>query len=199
MRISFWRCQSEYNMKWTQKPTCFQDFVHDAEGEAPVLIYEVSECPEFPDVLGRGSDCYMIHRESDSCPFEDHCLESTVCCNFDSENPTHILIVPPSFLYIFPGHWVNCLNDYGIRFDWIVTSPETIKRLLQEKEPLAALWQYRKGPRQWSQHGGDEDWTVVVRKSVYVEDELYLKNHLDYCGTECEDEEDFRVYTGAHA
>lgn len=209
-------------MPWTQKPTSFSDFVFDADGEAPILIYRAADCPPVPDALSRGTDCYAIHQrcdESRSCPLEaqDLCLTSASWTSFDSQLPNYILVLPPSFMYALPGSWISALRYHNnTYFDWILATPEVVKRTLQEKEPFAAIWAYNKGPRQWCQHGGDEDWTAVVRKSAYLEpkdtytvdgeeyenedsDELHFKDYLDCCGTSHEDEEDFRVFTGAHA
>lgn len=211
-------------MPWTQKPTSFSDFAFDANGEAPILIYRAADCPPVPDALGYGKKCEAFHQEwsrtrtdysesSPECPNgEDYCLSSWYPYDFHSENPNYILVVPLSFHenYIFPTQWMFGLTEYYPynRLDWILTSSETVKRVMCEKEPFAAIWEYGKGPRQRSQHGGDEDWTAVVRKSVYClkeddnldePDELRFTDYLDCCGTSYEDEEDFRIFTGAHA
>jgi hypothetical protein len=201
-------------MPWTKKPTSFSDFVFDADGEAPILIYKATDCPPIPDAISRGSDCSKGHEEWNSkphlfcdsydCPLGDNCL-NWLSCTFHSEEPDYFLITPPSFKenYNFPEHWICGFTQYYPynRLDWILASAETVKRVIREKEPLACIWAYDKGPRQWSQHGGDEDWTAIVRKSVYCSDsvDLYFEECLDYCSTTYEDEEDFRVFTGAHA
>jgi hypothetical protein len=212
-------------MPWTQKPTSFSDFVFDANGEAPILVYRAADCPSVPDALGSGKKCYKFHEEweqnrkdySESypeCPNGDgYCLSGCVCHEFCSEEPDLILVVPPDFTSDFPNNWHHGITTYypSYKVDWILAFPAAVIRTLKEKEPLAAIWNYNRGPRPWSQHGGDEDWTAVVRKSVYLEpkdeedqgtadsDELRFTQHLDCCGTSYEDEEDFRVFTGAHA
>lgn len=213
---------SSHTMPYTEKPTSFSDFVKDANGEAPILVYKAADCPTIPDALGYGEKCYAFHEEwqrnrkdySESCPEcpnGEYCVDAWCPYDFHSENPNYILVIPPSFEYQLPTHWLFGMTTYSpeARFDWILTSAEAVKRVLQEREPFAAIWAYDTGPRPFSQHGGDEDWTAVVRKSVYCvkaehddieePDELRFVDYLDCCGTSLTDEEDFRVFTGAHA
>lgn len=113
---------------------------------------------------------------------------------------TSILRVPEVWEYEYPREWLGALRHYkDVDVDVRVVPNETTPNLLHEKEPLVAIWPYRYGPRQYSQGGGDEDWTAVVRKSTYSENTLLLHAYLGVCGTERNDEDDFLIFTGTHA
>jgi hypothetical protein len=226
-----------HTMPWTQKPKSFADFVYDAEGLPPILIYKAVDLPKDISWLARGDICRDEHdawetenREkyyrgetnqygtSYTCQFGDNCLYDTSAFDVCVSNPEYYLVVPEYMKEELEGnrlYWLSTSHyNNHITADWIYVSDEVAKELTETHEPFAAIWSYYKGPRQWCQHGGDEDWTAVVRKSVYLHppeyqdyddseiwdhDELHFKAYLDCCGTSYEDEEDFRVFTGAHA
>jgi hypothetical protein len=172
----------------------FKQFLHDAGNTAPFLVYRKEECPEFPDAITRGLTC----PEND----DNNLSEWHPFISF-SDDPDYFLVVPLSRRLGLPTCWLSGIISQGFEINWILVMDEDIlaQFYVDNKEPLVAIWDYKNGPRPWSQRGGDEDWTAVVRMSVYSPevDYLYLLQHLDYAGAEGVAEGDFVVYTGAHA
>lgn len=173
------------------KPSRFIDFVRDAKGHLPFAVY-----PAFPiaNAIRRGTDC------GDTCECTDVCLNLSHTL-FDHDDPEYMLVVPESRadVYDLPAHWLTTITYvHKVSMTWGIVSDSVLTSLLHEKDPIACIWAYDTGPRPYCQHGGDEDWTVVVRKSVYTDDVLRF-DCLDCCGISQEEEGDFVVYTGSHA
>jgi hypothetical protein len=231
-------------MPWTQKPKSFADFLYDAEDVAPLLVYHSADLPRDLPARARGRDCRAEHEAWEAahynrlsqhtcvyvspppltCSLGDLCLTDTFGFETCRTEADYQIVVPDGMADWLPRSWLHSITHQApyCSIDWIRVTDAMARTLIREgPEPLAAIWEYNKGPRPFCQHGGDEDWTAVVRRSVYCaetdaeadaeyddtslywdlgnNDELRFIAFLDCCGTSQEDEEDFRVFTGAHA
>lgn len=166
-------------------PKSFLDFINAAPKSLPMLVYRADELPVC-EVLERGSDGGIFPEPYD-------------CMSVDIDewdwNPKYILVITEGT--VIPGHWLRKLKDVSL--DWIRVAPHSIKAMVAATEPYLCIWRYYDGPRPWCQHGGDEDWTTVIKTHDYEEEycPLLMKSlsNWDHVGAEG----DFTVITAAHA
>jgi len=72
--------------------------------------------------------------------------------------------------------------------------------MMAAKDPYMIIWEYSKGPRAWCQHGGDEDWTTIIKTATYESDHHKQIISISLSNRDHEsDEGDFTVITAAHA
>jgi len=169
--------------------TSFSDFVDAAECD-PILIYNADQLPPCT-VLARGSA-------------GDPVMDTTFWTVDWSCTPEFVIVITADM--DIPEIWLGKMSNVSI--DCITVASETIAAMIAEVEPLVCIWNYHKGPRQWCQFGGDEDWTAITRTVVYygadtdrdmrhVYDRLHLRK-LSWLARE-EEEGEFSVLTAAHS
>ena len=106
----------------------FSDYLADAKGHLPLLVYQASELPtSIEDVT-----CV-----DDDFPFEL------------SENPQYILVSSDSHMGPMPIYWLArvCAR---MRIGVAHISDDALRALLgstASQEPLVAIWDYHRGPR----------------------------------------------------
>lgn len=167
------------------EPKSFLNFIKDANGTLPTLIYKAKELPAC-EVVERGSDGGCL-------PGSDDAYE--VYKEWDSD-ASYVLVITEGTA--IPGRWLRKIKE--ISLDWIRVSPESIKTMISSSEPYICIWRYQDGPRPWCQHGGDEDWTTIMKTDDYKREEYgpLLRNGLST--TDYEETDDiFTIITAAHA
>ena len=166
-------------------PAGFLDFINYTSDSLPLLIYKADELPTC-HVLERGSDGGRLPDPAD-------CSDVTTSWSWDAR---YIMVLTSETA--IPGRWLNKLERVSI--DWIRVVPDSIKTMVASTAPHLCIWRYHDGPRPWCQHGGDEDWTVVMKKCDY-EEERYGRLAVDELGNciHSAEEGEFSVITAAHA
>jgi hypothetical protein len=152
-----------------------------------MMIYKAKDLPT----------CEVLERGSDGAEFPEpyDCCEVSLDWELDAK---YIIVITDGT--VIPGSWLNTLKRERATFDWIRVAPDSIRAMVSAAPPYLCIWRHYDGPRPWCQHGGDEDWTVVMKTPDYEEQEYgeLRIDDVDNMGHEAEEGE-FTVYTGAHA
>ena len=117
-------------MSYMKEPTSFLDFLQDCDGPPPLLIYKTCDMPK----------CTILEQGSEGGVTLDY-------VSLEWEWNSTFMFVLTECTEI-PERWFNKLanNDrLGLRFDWILVSKDSIKSMIESKEPYACIWNYHKG------------------------------------------------------
>lgn len=165
-------------------PKSFLDFINAAPDSLPMLVYKAGKLPV----------CEVLEKGSDGGCFPEADDFFTIHEEWDWDAKYMLVITEGSPI---PGRWLNKLERVSL--DWIRVAPDSIKAMVAAAEPYLCIWRYHDGPRSWCQHGGDEDWTTIIKTHDYEEEYCPLLieslSNWDHEGTEG----DFTVITAAHA